>query len=99
MISLDERKQLEKQLRFGDYRTAATIYKRNTGRSIHYRYLEKFIKGLRLVSGKTGTHRPLDMYAALAEAYQYRKTTEELDKLEAETMTAKAREIREKLAA
>lgn len=96
MISLEERQELLRVLKFSDYAVAATFYQRNTGRSIHYRYLEKFIKGLRKCSGDhtTSKHRPLDMYIALAEAYRQRQEQEAQKQKEAEIMTARAREIR-----
>lgn len=100
MISLNERKELEKLLQFSDYKTAAAIYTRNTGKFIYYRYLEKFIKGHRKASGeRPGTHRPLDMYIALAEAERQRREAQKVKEMKDEEMTAKAREIRERLAA
>ena len=97
MISLSERDELAKKLCHSDYSTAASIYTRNTGRKLHYRYLEKFIKGERKCTGKKpGAHQPLEMYRALAEAYRQRIDAEKMKEAE---MTAQARNIRERLAA
>lgn len=94
MISQDERNELRKRLNAKtDYVRAAHIYEKQTGRSIHHRYLYKLLTGERKVEGtKAGSHQPLQMWEAIVEAIRQREN-------EGEEMTTRAREIRQRLAA
>lgn len=94
MISQSERSELlEKVNGDTDYKMAAIIYERKTGKKIFYRYFYKFLSGERKITGKKpGSHQPLTMYASVVEAIAAREN-------ESEKMTGKAREMRERLAA
>lgn len=92
MIAQNQRDLLLDKIKPGDYHTAAQIYLRLTGRSIYPRYLQKFLKGQRKVTGrKKEGHDPLKMYEALAEAIKWRE-----DK-EAKTNESAAQIYKEKL--
>lgn len=77
MINQDQRNLLLREIQPGDYFTAAEEYKQLTGREIYPRYLQKFLKGERKVTGRKVTgHDPLKMYEALAEAIRKRKESD-----------------------
>lgn len=94
MIAQSERDALRARIHAQtDYVAAARIYSAKTGRSIHHRYLYKFLSGERAVTGqKPGSHQPLQMWEAIVEAIGQRER-------EAEKMTAEARALRARLAA
>jgi len=93
MIDQQQRDLLLREIKTGqqDYEKAAEIYQRLHGRSIHPRYLEKFLKGQRKCnSGKPKQHQPIEMYRCVAEAIAWRR---EREKREKETQTSEASRI------
>lgn len=94
MIDQTERDALRSRVKGDiDYKAAALLYKKQTGRSIHWRYLYKFLVGERKVEGlKAGSHQPLKMFGAVVDAIKKREA-------EADEMTVAARELRQRLAA
>lgn len=79
MIAQNQRNLLLLRVKPGDYHAAAQIYHALTGRRIYPRYLQKFLKGERKVTGrKKEGHDPLKMYEAMAEAIKNRGEKEAL---------------------
>lgn len=73
MIHQSERDALRQQIKKGDYLSAAQIYKEKYIRQIGRRYLQAFIEGHNNPTGAhPGSHNPLHMYEAVAEAVRQR---------------------------
>lgn len=68
MIDQTTRDKLRKQIRKGDYETAAKIYKQVVNRYVTPRYLEKFLKGDKNPVGRPGCHDPSQMFESVARA-------------------------------
>lgn len=97
MIDQQQRDLLLANVKTGqeDYETAALIYQKATGLTIHPRYLEKFLKGQRRChSGKPKRHQPVEMYRSVAEAIAQRHQREKREK---ETQTSEASRIYQNL--
>lgn len=76
MINQSTRDELRAQIRKGDYETAAKIYKNVVNRYVTARYLEKFLKGQKNPTGRTGCHDPSEMFEAIAQAVSQRHQRE-----------------------
>ena len=73
MIHQYERDALHQQIKKGDYQVAANIYKSKHIRQINRRYLQRFIEGTNNPTGaRAGSHQPIHMYEAVAEAISTR---------------------------
>lgn len=73
MIHQSERDALRTQIKKGDYEVAAKIYKDKHIRQVGRRYLQRFMEGLNNPSGtRPGSHQPIDMYEAVAQAVRER---------------------------
>lgn len=67
---------LEKTIR-QDWDKAAQIYKKNNNRFIYPRYLERFLRGYSNPTGRfAGSHQPLRMFEAIAQAVAERQQAE-----------------------
>ena len=73
MIHQSERDALRAQIKKGDYQVASNIYQKNHNRPIGRRYLQRFMEGISNPSGaRPGSHQPIHMYEAVAEAVRRR---------------------------
>lgn len=78
MIDQSTRNALKAQIRKGDYEAAAQIYQKVVNRYITPRYLQKFIEGQKNPTGqRPGSHHPLKMFSAVAEAVRQRREREQ----------------------
>lgn len=91
MIHQSERDALAQQIKKGDYQVASNIYQEMHMRYVNRRYLQRFIEGKNQCTGaRAGSHQPLDMYKAVAEAIRQRLERDQDN-------TGQANEIRQRL--
>lgn len=76
-ITKEARKELLKHVIRPDWEKAAQIYHKNSKKPIYPRYLERFLRCYSNPTGRAaGSHQPLQMFEAIAEAVAQRQTIE-----------------------